>query len=99
MREQITQTLEAQVINRALQDASFKRQLLNGNLAAKKAIEKEIGYKLPQDLQIKVLQETATVSYLILPMIASSEEMSEQELESVAGGVLPPCNFGSITIG
>ncbi|MGD1913934.1 MAG: hypothetical protein ACFB2X_24770 [Rivularia sp. (in: cyanobacteria)] len=50
-------------------------------------------------MQIKVLEETANVSYIVLPEIASTEEMSEKELEATAGGLLLPCNFGSIAIG
>ena len=98
MRELIPETLETRVVTRALQDALFKQQLLSGEIAAKAAIEQEISEKLPQDLQIKVLEETANVSYIVLPEIASTEEMSEKELEAIAGGLLLPCNFGSIAI-
>ncbi|NJM20890.1 MAG: NHLP leader peptide family natural product precursor [Richelia sp. RM2_1_2] len=99
MNEQTPQTLQSRVITRALQDESFKRQLLIGSNAAKAAIEQEIGQELPQDLQINVLEETANVSHIVLPIMSSNEEISEKELESVAGGFLIPCTFGSITIG
>ncbi len=111
MTEQTPQTLEARIITRALQDPSFKQQLLNGSVAAKAAIEQEIGQKLPQDLQVKVLEETDNVSYIVLPMMSSPEEISEEELEAVSGGATPavagrallaggtlPCTLGSFTI-
>ncbi|MEL6163878.1 MAG: NHLP leader peptide family RiPP precursor [Cyanobacteria bacterium J06628_3] len=74
--------LENQIITRALQDDSFKQQLLAGGDATRTAIEQEIDGKIPQDLQIKVLEETANRSYIVLP----NEEIPEEELETVAGG-------------
>ena len=85
MNEQTPQTIETRVITRALQDESFKQQLLNGDIAAKAAIEEEIGEKLLESLQVKVLEETSNISYIILPEIPSTEEMSEKELEAIAG--------------
>ncbi|KST69182.1 NHLP leader peptide family RiPP precursor [Mastigocoleus testarum] len=86
MSEQTPQTLETRIITRALQDPSFKEQLLSGPVAAKAAIEKEIEQKLPQDLQVNVLEETDKASYVVLPKMPSVDEVSEEELESVAGG-------------
>ena len=86
MNEQTQQTIETRVITRALQDESFKQQLLNGDIAAKAAIEEEIGEKLLESLQVKVLEETSNISYIILPKMPSTEEMSQQQLETVAGG-------------
>ncbi|MEO0935123.1 MAG: NHLP leader peptide family RiPP precursor, partial [Cyanobacteria bacterium J06641_2] len=74
--------LENQIITRALQDDSFKQQLLAGGDATRTAIEQEIDGKIPDNLQIKVLEETANVSYIVLP----NDEVSEEELETVAGG-------------
>lgn len=91
-------TLETRIITRAMQDESFRQQLLSGSLAAKAAIESEIGQKLPEGLEINVLEETADASYLVLPKAISSEgELSENELDTVAGGIFP-CILGSITI-
>ncbi|MGD1913936.1 MAG: NHLP leader peptide family RiPP precursor [Rivularia sp. (in: cyanobacteria)] len=86
MFEQTEQTPEVQIENqliaRALQDASFKQQLLAGGDTTRAAIEQQIDGKIPQDLQVRVLEETANRSYIVLP----SQEMSEEELETVAGG-------------
>ena len=96
MNEQ-TATIESRIITRAMQDDSFRQQLLGGSVAAKAAIESELGQKLPEGLEIKVLEETADASYLVLPKaIGGDGELSESELETVAGGFLP-CMFGSIT--
>ena len=91
------ETLESRIITRALQDPSFRQELLNGPVAAKAAIEEEIEQKLPQGMNINVLEETDDASYLVLPKMSSSEELSEEELESVAGGLCIPCMFGSLT--
>ena len=97
MNEQTAPTLSSQIISRAMQDESFKQQLLGGSVAAKAAIEQQIGQKLPEGLEINVLEETPQVSYLVLPTMPSGDgELSEDQLEAVAGGFLP-CMFGSIT--
>ncbi|NJM20893.1 MAG: NHLP leader peptide family natural product precursor [Richelia sp. RM2_1_2] len=93
MSKQTPQTLEARIISRALEDPSFKQQLLNGSVAAKAAIEKEIGQQLPEDLQVNVLEETVNVSYIVLPAMALNQEMSQKELEAFAGGG----TFGIVT--
>ncbi|NJM20892.1 MAG: NHLP leader peptide family natural product precursor [Richelia sp. RM2_1_2] len=98
MSKQTPQTLEARIISRALQDLSFKQQLLNSSVAAKAAIEKEIGQKLPEDLQVNVLEEKTNISYIVLPAVALGEEMSQKQLEAVAGGLIIPCTLGSRTI-
>ena len=77
---------EARVVIRALKDESFKQQLLAGGAATKAAIEQEIDLKIPEHFQLKVLEETANISYLILPKMPSADELSEDELEAVAGG-------------
>ncbi|NJM20891.1 MAG: NHLP leader peptide family natural product precursor [Richelia sp. RM2_1_2] len=112
MSEQTPQTLEARIVSRALQDASFKQQLLNGSVAAKAAIEQEIGQHLPEDLEVRVLEEKTQVSYIILPSGVSNEGMSQEQLEAIAGGrrisssriqavtttLSIPCTLGSATI-
>ena len=95
MNEQAA-SIETRIITRAMQDDSFRQQLLGGSVAAKAAIESELGQKLPEGLEIKVLEETADASYLVLPKTVSDGELSESDLETVAGGFLP-CMFGSIT--
>ena len=86
MNEQTPQTVETRIIARALQDESFKQCLLSGPDAAKAAIEEELDAKFPDGFDVQVLEETTNVSYIVLPAIISTEEMSEEELETVAGG-------------
>jgi len=81
------QEFEAQIVAKAWKDEAFKQALLNDPRAA---IEQEFGQALPPDVTIKVVEETPTTLYLILPMNADtygSEELTTAELDSVAGGV------------
>jgi hypothetical protein len=81
-----SQDLQARLIAKAWEDASFKRALLND---PKAAIEQELGVELPDGLEIQVVEETATRICLVLP--APPEELPEgqlpeEQLAAVAGG-------------
>jgi hypothetical protein len=70
-------------IAKAHADANFKSQLLQN---PKSAIAELTGENLPQELDICVHENTSTLRHLVI-FIDASEELSEAELESVAGGV------------
>lgn len=75
--------IEEKLIARAWQDASFKHELLSNPRAA---FEKE-GITLPESIEIRVVEESANTLCFVLPMQPSGTgELSEAELESVAGG-------------
>jgi Nitrile hydratase, alpha chain len=65
-------------------DPELKQRLLNDP----HTVLKERGIAIPAGLQIKVLEDTETVEHLVLPgpYGVSEDELSERELESVAGG-------------
>ena len=95
-QEQVS--IDAKLIARAMKDEAFRNELLNNPEAAKAAVEQEIGQKLPETSQIRVVQESDDVAYIILPAVASeTEQLSETELEAVAAGALTlgsfPCIF------
>jgi hypothetical protein len=80
------QQLEQKLIEKAMKDDSFRQQLLND---PKEVIESEFGRKIPESIQIKVLEENANTVYIILPhiVVANPEmELTDAELYSVAGG-------------
>jgi len=77
----------ARLLSRAATDETFKQELFN---SPKAVIQRELGISIPEDTEVKVLEETDTQNYMVLPAheATESEELSEEELESVAGGFL-----------
>jgi hypothetical protein len=73
--------LEIHLITRALKDEDFKRQLIAN---PKVVIESELGTKLPDELEIKVLEETEDNIYMVLPC-NPYEGLSEEELQDSLG--------------
>jgi hypothetical protein len=69
------------LVARAWGDEAFKRRLL----AAPAAALAEQGIRLPPDVEVRVHENTATVFHLMLPP-APSEELSDEQLDAVAGG-------------
>jgi hypothetical protein len=81
---------ESALILRALRDDSFKKQLIANPKAAYEAqlVSVRQAATLPADLTIKALEESDKVLYFRLPQApAQGGELSERELEEVAGGV------------
>jgi hypothetical protein len=73
--------LEIHLITRALKDEGFKREFLAN---PKGVVEKELGTKLPEELEINVLEETEDTLYMVLPC-NPYEGMSEEELKAAVG--------------
>ena len=80
------QQLEQKLIEKAMKDESFRKQLIEDPNAA---IEVVIGMKIPDAMKIIVLEEDPQTVYLVLPHVYAQDseiELSIAELESVAGG-------------
>ncbi len=80
--------LEAKLIEKAMADEAFKRELMSN---PKAAIAKQVGQEVLAELEIEVLEQTPAKLYLVLPMSESvenfpNEELAEEQLEAVAGG-------------
>jgi hypothetical protein len=78
------------VIVRAIEDDAFRQELVSQPNAV---IERELGITLPEGAQIRVLEQEDNIRYLVLPMQPDSldgDELSEEELEAVAGGLCWP---------
>jgi hypothetical protein len=73
--------LEIHLITRALKDESFRAELIAN---PKAVIEQEIGSKLPDELEITVLEETEDTIYMVLPC-NPYEGLSEEELQATLG--------------
>lgn len=73
------------VIKLALADEAFKTNLLSD---PKSAIAEATNMTLPMSLEIRVYEDTPTVKHLVLPVNPANSELSDADLELVAGGKL-----------
>jgi Nitrile hydratase, alpha chain len=80
------QEMERRIIQRSIEDEAFRRRLVED---PKAAVEQELGTRLPEEVQVRAVEETADTIYLVLPSASpggGGGELSDQELEAVAGG-------------
>jgi hypothetical protein len=80
--------MERRLIEKSVEDESFRQRLIED---PKGAVEQELGTRLPEEVRVVSVEESADTIYLVLPSstpMASAEggALSDQELESVAGG-------------
>ncbi len=78
-----------QIIYKAVTDPSFRQRLLS---SPKTALEQELGVTLPATVNIQVHEETETTIHIVLPPappVSSMQDLSDEELEQVAGALRP----------
>jgi hypothetical protein len=79
--------MERRLIHKGLGDETFRQTLLED---PRGAIEEELGTRLPAELRVVAVEETADTIYLVQPPVRSGdvqgEELSDRDLEGVAGG-------------
>ena len=73
----------SQLIAKCWADEGFKRKLLADPAATLKAE----GVELPAGLSIKALENTDKVFHLVIPAKPTDAELSDEDLEKVAGGL------------
>jgi hypothetical protein len=89
MAEAQTQTLtrrdlETRLIEKAWKDPAFRKEIVKD---PKGMLEKHTGQKLPDQLKIFVYEEDAnTLHFSIPPAPSNRTELSDEQLEKVAGG-------------
>jgi len=74
-----------QVVHKATSDTAFREQVLKDIHTAVKEVS---GREVPQDFKINVVDGTGYHLTVVLPAFNPSGELSDQELEEVAGGVV-----------
>jgi hypothetical protein len=88
--------MERKLIQRSLEDEDLRQRLLDD---PKGTIEQELEIQLPENIEVRALEESAETIYLVLPSasrVGQGGALSDQELEAVSGGKgafsPPPCN-------
>jgi hypothetical protein len=77
---------ERRLIQRSMEDEGFRRRLLED---PKGTVERELGRGLPEGVEVRAVEESAQTIYLVLPFaspVGEGEELSDRDLEGVAGG-------------
>ncbi len=72
---------EQRIRERAEADPAFRAELVAN---PRKALESELGVQIPEDVSVQVHEESLSEVHLVLP--ASQEDLSDADLEMVAGG-------------
>jgi hypothetical protein len=72
---------EQRIRQHAEADPAFRAELLAN---PKKALGAELGVQIPEDVSVRVHEESLSEVHLVLP--ASQENMSDADLELIAGG-------------
>ncbi|MGI8745772.1 MAG: NHLP leader peptide family RiPP precursor [Bryobacteraceae bacterium] len=72
------------IVQRAWTDSAFKARLL----ANPKDVAQEMDLKLSPDMDLKVWENTPTVHHMVLPVNPADAELSDTDLETIAGGGL-----------
>ncbi len=81
------QEMERRLVEKSLENDAFRQKLVED---PKGAVEQELGTRLPEDVRVVTVEETSDTIYLVLPNASATggvgAELSDRELESVAGG-------------
>lgn len=79
-RPVINKDLKDQIIKKAQSDQEFKKALVGNPRGA----IGQLGIQLPEDVEVKVVEESTKVVYLVLPV--NLDELTYKQLNDVAGG-------------
>lgn len=79
--------MERSIVQRSLEDEEFRQRLLDD---PKRTLEQELGSRLKESTEVRVVQESADTIYLVLPSASAlggqGGSLSDQELDAVSGG-------------
>jgi hypothetical protein len=77
---------ERLITAKAMEDEAYRKALLEN---PRGVIEKELGQKLPDELKVQVVEESANSIFLALPPKPTpGGELSGEALEKAAGGII-----------
>ncbi|WP_414698949.1 NHLP leader peptide family RiPP precursor [Paenibacillus sp. LPE1-1-1.1] len=73
------QTLQEKIIQKAWEDAEFKKQLLAD---PKAAVKEAFGIDVPDSIEVEVVEETANKYYLVLPQSPTVVKSADDSVEA-----------------
>lgn len=76
----------AEVLSRSSTDAEFRQALLSDSRAA---LSSHFGREIPETVNIAFVENRADATIVLPDPIDTTAELSEADLEAVAGGALP----------
>ncbi len=73
------------ILDRALTDPDFRSALIS---SPHRSLSELYGVAIPEDADVRVLEESETSHFVVIPpdMSTLSEELTDEQLEAVAGG-------------
>lgn len=91
------ETIQEQVVARAMKDPSFRQALLSNPRAV---LAEQYNVHLPEGVAVRVLEEAPNTLTLVLPVREEAVmELTDAELQGVSGSGFPPCErSGSCTV-
>jgi hypothetical protein len=86
------------VLDRALADPDFRRELIE---RPQQSLSTLYGVTIPESAQVRVLEESDDSHYVVIPpdMSSLSEELTDEQLEAVAGGWFVQLIWTTICVG
>lgn len=87
MSEQDQQKIFARVVARAWADDGYKTRLFNDPAG----VAREEGFEFPAGAKVVVHENTGNEFHVVLPAKPEARDLSEEELDSVAGGLIICC--------
>jgi hypothetical protein len=73
------------ILSKAGSDSAFKAKLLAGGNEALAAL----GIRVPEGVSVKFIEDTAALWHFVIPAPAADGQLTEEELDQVAGGMAP----------
>lgn len=70
-----------EIVKKAQSDKGLRKALVDNP----KETLGQLGVKVPEDVEVKVVEESPKVVYLVLPV--NPDELTEEQLDGVSGGI------------